>query len=214
MIICIEGVDGSGKSTQTELLAKKFESEGKNAKVFSYPDYGSDTGKKIKEYLHGTEPVEVKTLFKMYLDDITKDAEKIKEADKKGVVILSRYYTSTIAYQCAQGYDYSEAKRKALASGLPTPDIIVYLGVTSQESMYRKMKGGFVLDRHERDVFLIENVLKFYRKEMEDNFPGNKKWIAVNGSRSVEEIQKQIWEEVSKVAAKIDGKAAKRKLKA
>ena len=214
MIICIEGVDGSGKSTQAELLVKRLISEGKNVQLFSYPDYGSDTGKKIKEYLHGTEPVEVKTLFKMYLDDITKDAEKIKEADKKGVVILSRYYTSTIAYQCAQGYDYSEAKRKALASGLPTPDIIVYLGVTSQESMYRKMKGGFVLDRHERDVFLIENVLKFYRKEMEDNFPGNKKWIAVNGSRSVEEIQKQIWEEVSKVAAKIDGKAAKRKLKA
>ena len=46
------------------------------------------------------------------------------------------------------------------------------------------------------------------------HLPGNKKWIAVNGSRSVEEIQKQIWEEVSKVAAKIEGKASKKKLKA
>jgi len=213
LIVCIEGVDGSGKSTQAELLATRFRSEGKNVLLLSYPDYESDTGKKIKEYLHGTEPVEVKSLFKMYLDDIVKDEDKIKEADKKGIVILSRYYTSTIAYQCAQGYNYSEAKRKVLNSGLPVPDMMVYLGVSAQESMYRKMKGGFVLDRHERNVFLIEDVLKVYRREMEEEFPGNKKWIAINGSRGIEEIQKQIWEEVSKVAAKSESKAAGKKLR-
>ncbi len=214
MIVCIEGVDGSGKSTQAALLTMRFRSEGKNVHLFSYPDYESDTGKKIKEYLHGTEPVNVKSLFKMYLDDIVKDADKIKEADKKGIVILSRYYTSTIAYQCAQGYNYSDAKRKALDSGLPVPDVMVYLWVTAQESMYRKMKGGFVLDRHERNVFLIEDVLKFYRREMDENFPGNRKWIAINGAQSVEEIQKQIWEGVSKVAAKSGSKTAGKKLKA
>jgi len=212
--VCIEGVDGSGKSTQAELLATRFRSGGKNVLLLSYPDYESDTGKKIKEYLHGTEPVKVKSLFKMYLDDIAKDADKIKEADKKGVVILSRYYTSTIAYQCAQGYDYSDAKRKVLNSGLPIPDIMVYLWVTSQESMYRKMKGGFVLDRHERNMFFIEDVLKFYRREMDENFPGNKKWISINGTQSIADVQKQIWEGVSKVAAKSGSKTAGKKLKA
>ena len=48
---------------------------------------------------------------------------------------------------------------------------------------------------------------------MDENFPGNKKWIAINGSRSIEEIQKQIWEEVSKVATRIENKAAGKKLR-
>ena len=49
---------------------------------------------------------------------------------------------------------------------------------------------------------------------MDENFPGNRKWIAINGAQSVEEIQKQIWEGVSKVAAKSGSKTAGKKLKA
>ena len=52
-IIVIEGLDGSGKATQTDLLYKKLLSEGKNVKKLTFPCYDSDSSALVKMYLSG-----------------------------------------------------------------------------------------------------------------------------------------------------------------
>jgi len=55
MIIVIEGGDQAGKKTQTELLAKTLKARKLKTKVFSFPDYTTPIGKKIKSYLNGKQ---------------------------------------------------------------------------------------------------------------------------------------------------------------
>ena len=52
-LIVIEGLDGSGKSTQLELLPKKLLENGINSKTVSFPDYESDSSALVKMYLNG-----------------------------------------------------------------------------------------------------------------------------------------------------------------
>ena len=52
-LIVIEGLDGSGKGTQAELLAKNLEAQGKAVRKISFPDYASDSSALVKMYLSG-----------------------------------------------------------------------------------------------------------------------------------------------------------------
>ncbi len=206
MIICIEGIDGSGKATQSELLAESLKASGKEVLLLSYPDYKSESGKRIREYLHSKESMpEVKQLFKMYIDDIAKDSEKIREAGKNGIVVLDRYYMSTVAYQCAQGFGYAKAKETINAMRLPKPDLIIYLNISPQDSAVRKMKEGEILDRHERNMDLLRGVGREYEREMSDGFP-IKRWVEISAIRSKDDIHHLIMKEVGKVSAKTESR--------
>lgn len=55
-LICIEGVDGVGKSTQSKLLAEYLEGTGCHAGYFHFPDYDSVSGQHIRQYLDGLQP--------------------------------------------------------------------------------------------------------------------------------------------------------------
>ena len=52
-IIVIEGLDGSGKATQTALLAEKLKAGGKTVRRLEFPDYGSPSSALVKMYLGG-----------------------------------------------------------------------------------------------------------------------------------------------------------------
>ena len=52
-IITIEGLDGSGKGTQSKILKENLEKTGKKVALFSFPVYESYTGGKVKKYLTG-----------------------------------------------------------------------------------------------------------------------------------------------------------------
>ena len=53
ILIAIDGLDGSGKTTQTELLFKKLVSDGRKVRMLSFPDYQSDSSALVKMYLGG-----------------------------------------------------------------------------------------------------------------------------------------------------------------
>ena len=52
-IIVIEGLDGSGKATQTEILAEKLKRQGLNVRKLEFPDYASPSSALVKMYLGG-----------------------------------------------------------------------------------------------------------------------------------------------------------------
>ena len=87
-IIAIEGIDGSGKSIQSRLLAAKLQADNLQVAEFSFPNYDSPTGAKIADYLNG-KLGDVET-FNAYeaaeLFTLDRVAVKAEIKDRKSVV--------------------------------------------------------------------------------------------------------------------------------
>ena len=137
ILVVIEGIDGSGKSTQAELLYKYFKERERKIIKFREPS-DSKWGKKIREkakYSNGLTPEEQYNLF-------LKDREynfknNLLPYLKKGyIVILDRYYHSTYAYQGAFGLDKRKILRENLRICSP-PEMLFILDLPVNEAWKR-----------------------------------------------------------------------------
>ena len=99
MFIVFEGIDGSGKTTQSELLAEKL-----NA-YWTYEPSDSSVGKFIRDILSGNVKVDDKTLALLFAADRVEHTKLIKQKLKDGDVVCDRYLYSSIAYQSVAGVD-------------------------------------------------------------------------------------------------------------
>ena len=101
--IIIEGGDGSGKATQTELLQKRLEADGEDVLSISFPDYESPSSTLVKMYLHGdfgtaadaVNPYAASTFFAV--DRFASYQMKWKSfLEAGGIVLADRYTTSNM----------------------------------------------------------------------------------------------------------------------
>ena len=126
LFIVIEGIDGTGKSTQAKRLGEWFVSQGREVVLSREPTDGP-WGKKLRESAAtGRLPPEEELQY--FLNDRRQHvAETISPALAAGkVVILDRYYFSTMAYQGARGFDPSEIRRMN-EEFAPIPDLLLIL---------------------------------------------------------------------------------------
>lgn len=167
MLIDIEGADGSGKATQTKLLAEALQKEGRTVVTFSFPRYyESRSGKLIGELLSGkhgdfmTMPPYVSAL--PYAMDRGAAAADIRAAlDSGTIVICDRYTSSNLAHQSAK---LPKDEQPALVEFLedleyedlkvPRPDIVLYLNVPTDISsnLVTKKDSREYLGREQRDL--------------------------------------------------------------
>jgi dTMP kinase len=93
ILIDFEGIDGSGKKTQSRLLERELSQRGFPVSLFSYPDYESEYGKIINVFLEGKIDLNPDEQFLLYLLDIVKDKEEVIQKLQNGyVVIMDRYF--------------------------------------------------------------------------------------------------------------------------
>ena len=135
-LIVIEGLDGSGKSTQLELLPKKLLENGINSKTVSFPDYESDSSALVKMYLNGEfgkkpDDVNAYTASLFYAVDRFASYKTSwgEYYNQDGVIISGRYTTSNAVHQtskmCESGWQsfidwlYDLEYNKV---GIPKPD--------------------------------------------------------------------------------------------
>ena len=141
MLIVIEGIDGSGKTTQAKMLHDELVERGFDV-VLLYEPTSSKYGSLIREKLRNGKytPSE---LYRLFLKDRELHAGKIRRYLAEGkIVILDRYYMSTIAYQGAQGIPIDRIIRDHMQ--MPTPDIVVILDVDPEVALSRiKAKDSF-----------------------------------------------------------------------
>ena len=140
-LIAIDGVDASGKQTQSELLYKRLIDSGTRARLISFPDYGSESSALVRMYLNGdfgSRPEDVNAYaastffaadrFASYRRDWRDDYEN------GTVIIADRYVPSNMIHQASK----LPASEKAKFSewlydleyniyGLPKPDVTVFL---------------------------------------------------------------------------------------
>ncbi len=126
LFIVLEGIDGTGKSTQARRLGDWFVSRGRDV-VLSYEPTDGPWGKKLRESA-ATGRLSPEDELQYFLNDRRQHVEqKIAPALADGkVVILDRYYFSTMAYQGARGFAPAEI-RHMNESFAPVPDLLLIL---------------------------------------------------------------------------------------
>ena len=173
--IVIEGLDGSGKATQTEILKNTLEAEGKTVKKLAFPDYDNESSALVKMYLggeFGDNPDDVNAYAASAFYTVDRIASYLKfwkkDYENGACILADRYSTSNIIYQMSklpesewdsfiefqEDFEYNKIK-------VPKPDLIIYLDVepdVSQKLMSKRYSGDeSKKDLHEKNVnFLLE----------------------------------------------------------
>lgn len=190
--IVIEGIDGAGCGTQTELLKENLNARlPKPVLHLRYPNYNNPIGSTIHEFLHGSFRLNVETQFILYALDMLNDMNIIKDALGKGRIVLAdRYLTTTLAFQGVQGFPLEKALKFADLFDFIKPDIIFYLKVSSKTSMIRKKKEKTNLDIFESDMQFRKKVSQQYDYLAKNNIFG--KWVIIDGEKSIEAVFEDI----------------------
>jgi dTMP kinase len=134
MYICLEGIDGSGKTTQIELIVKWLDKCGLEVlRVFEPTD--SPAGRLIRELLqnpNATNDNFQKTLALLFAADRVMLMEKIKEEEKAGRIVLSdRCFYSSMVYQ--NGTDWIAEINKFAKK----PDIVLLMDIDPETAISR-----------------------------------------------------------------------------
>lgn len=152
IFIVIEGIDGTGKSTQSKRLAEWFRSRGREVVLSREPTDGP-WGKKLRESAT-TGRLSAEEELECFLNDRREHVEmSIKPALAEGkVVILDRYYFSMMAYQGARGFDPAEIRRRNEVFA-PQPDLLLILDL-SVESAHGRIgaRGDTANEFEQRDT--------------------------------------------------------------
>lgn len=197
MFITFEGIDGSGKSTQIELLKEKLVDHGHEVAVFREPG-GTDISEQIRTILLNADldidPVTELLLFSAARSQLI--AEKVLPLQEAGtIVILDRFYDSTTAYQ---GYGRNSVSLKHIhdlnevASHQNEPDLTFYLKISLEEARKRT-------EKQQKDRMELSGD-EFYRKVIKgfDALSVSEaRFVTLDAAAPPQEIHLQIWKRVS-----------------
>lgn len=162
-LIVIEGLDGSGKSTQIEYLKNKL--SGRNVHQIKLPDYDSDSSALVKMYLRGDfgkkpEDVNAYAASAFYaVDRFANYKMKWKEFYDNGEIIISDRYTTSNAYHQAtkipkddraEFFYWLEDFEYGLL-GIPEPNAVIYLDMPIEISQ-RMMSERYHGDETKKDI--------------------------------------------------------------
>ena len=172
MFITFEGIEGSGKSTQIQLLKEFFEKKAQKA-FFTKEPGSSEVGKKIRSILLNKEnKISPQTeIFLIFADRVQHVREIIKPNLNEGKIVISdRYYDSSIAYQGQrEGVDKTEIYELINMLDLPTPDITFLLDLPVDIGL-KRAKNRASLDRFEsEEISFHEGVRQNYLDLQQQN---------------------------------------------
>ena len=183
-MIVLEGIDQSGKQTQTHLLSKKLGEHGFKVETLSFPLYSTVIGKEIKNYLQNNSTLPIEAMHMLLSANRWELKSLICEwISQNKYIIIDRYSYSNYAYGNANGLELSWLK--ALDSGLPSSDLTILLDIPVEVSFSRK---NTQRDINERDSNILNKVRKLYL-----NFARELEWPIINGELNSDEIAKEIW---------------------
>ena len=179
MLIAFEGLDQSGKATQTRQLRARIEQHGLDVHTLSFPDYETPIGREIRSALDGHREFGADVMQLLYVANRFEYKSRIEAWLATGaVVICDRYRASSVAYGEAQGLD--PAWLESVQRPLPAPDVTVYLDIAPDTGVRRKATGR---DLYERDLSLLARVRTSYRRQATQ--PG---WVVVNAELPPDQV--------------------------
>jgi dTMP kinase len=183
IFICIEGLDGSGKTTHAHRLVRNLQQKGFDAVYTTEPSLGE-----LGTFIRGTilegkkrVPRVVEALL-FAVDRVEHFDKDVKPALKEGKIVVSdRCVYSSLAYQGAAGLDLEwieEINRFALP-----PDLTLYIDVPPEVVVKRIRRKKSVMERLETQ----QRVQEFYMKYVD-----NGKLMPLDGDRTKDDVEQNI----------------------
>jgi dTMP kinase len=212
MIVAIEGLDASGKATQSKLLAEKL-----GGTRFSFPNYESPTGELIRGHLekkwgvkcvswprdrhvgHEEQRLDATVFQSLQTVNRIESLPAICEAMYRGPVVVDRYWASAVVYGVLDGLD-RDWLMATQAAPMPKAAVWILLDTPVEESFKRRPKRR---DRYEVDHPYLERVRGEYlrlfneqrntmRMSMPDGHSWLQEWHVVDGLGTVEQVHERV----------------------
>lgn len=192
LLIVLEGIDGSGKTTQAKSLLRRLRARGWDAVFFREPSRGK-WGREIKRQAARADSLTPEQELDLFVKDRRENVERnLKPALARGkIVVLDRYYFSTIAYQGAKGIDPRRIRRLNEAFAVK-PDLVIILDLAARDGLTR-IAGRETRDElFEREEYLVR-VGRIFRGLRGRNI------LHLNGRDDRRAVGQAIWARVAKL---------------
>ncbi|MEM0480788.1 MAG: dTMP kinase, partial [Candidatus Aenigmatarchaeota archaeon] len=185
MFIVFEGIDGSGQSTHSKLLAEYLESKGYKVFLTKEPTQ-SEIGKLTRRILKGEVEFDNLGLQLLMMADRAYHLKEIKRYLKEGYFVISdRFWFSTVVYG-AENEEKFEILYEFNSKLFGFPDVIIYLDLDPEISLKRiENRAKEIFENLENLKKVRENYLKLIKK-----IENKCKVYIIDSSRSIEEVQK------------------------
>ncbi|KAI9094622.1 thymidylate kinase [Phlyctochytrium arcticum] len=195
--IVLEGIDRSGKSTQTQRIQQALKERGIPAVLQRFPDRTTPTGILISDYLSSqTATLNDQTVHLLFSANRWEATKNLKSLLEQGTsIVVDRYAYSGVAYSAAKGLDLEWCK--APDKGLINPDLVIYLQTSPSVAASRS---GYGEERYEKQDFQ-EKVESVYRQLGS----GAKEWVIVNAQQDIEDVHRDIWKVVEATVERVSG---------
>ena len=196
LFIVFEGIDGSGTSTQAELLQNYWLAQGKTTVISPEPT-GGPVGKLIRQILKNHEIIfmtnphnfdeQMSYLFAAdrYYHLYNDGDGVVKLLQNQTHVISTRYYFSSLAYHCHKPKDWEQVK--LLNKNFPHPDLVIYINIPLEVALWRLQERPQreVYENKEKLVKVQENYQKIFAE-----YPGL--LLEVSGREDIQAIHQKI----------------------
>ncbi|KAF8962351.1 thymidylate kinase-domain-containing protein [Flammula alnicola] len=203
--IVIEGLDRSGKTTQTSKLHARLQRNGVEASLMKFPDRTTAIGKMIDSYLRSASELDdhaIHLLFSANRWELAPTIEKLLNAGTP--VVCDRYAFSGIAFSASKVGPDGEPLLpfewcRSPDVGLPAPDIVLFFDITPEKA---KERGGYGEERYEKEEMQLR-VRKFFHRigeemvEEDEKAAGSRdeivRWVSIDAGREIEEVEQEVW---------------------
>ncbi|AFB76896.1 thymidylate kinase [Cotia virus SPAn232] len=183
-LIVFEGLDRVGKSTQTRMLVNKLCNLGYKAELLEFPKRSTDIGRVITLYLEKKIDLEPHCVHLLFSANRWEHVPLIQEKINKGItLVVDRYSFSGIAYTLAKKKNISLEWTIQSDSGIPKPDMIIFLKFDNVES-----RTSFGIERYET-VDFQNNVMVYFKKLINDK---SLYWEIIDASKNINDIHDEI----------------------
>lgn len=191
--IVFEGPDGSGQSTQAELLANYLREKGRTVLLTKEPTTRTKLGRRIRSALRGKIKISPTELQELFIKDRKEHLETlVLPTLRRGEIVISdRYFFSTIAYG---SLECDEEWLARINKEFPVPDLTLILIVRPEVCLRRIEKRGGGREFFE-GAEKLRQVLKVYQ-----DFPKRYQHVyVIDGERPVEEVLSEVKKKVDAI---------------
>ncbi|KAK0457395.1 thymidylate kinase-domain-containing protein [Desarmillaria tabescens] len=180
--IVIEGLDRSGKTTQTADLRDKLAASGNAVNCTNFLvgiHRTTSIGKMIDSYLQSKSELDDHAIHLLFSANRWELASTIEGLLESGTTVLcDRYAFSGIAFSASKGLPYEWCRSPDV--GLPAPDLVVFLDITPEKARER---GGYGNERYEKEE-MQQRVREQYKRIESENVV---RWATIDAGREREQ---------------------------